>query len=51
VNKIAQSVREGRPGAILSSILSESTDGPIDDIGHAVLGAPNQVIVPIPSRN
>lgn len=50
VNKIQQALRDGRPGAILSSIFAESLDGPVDDLGHAVLGAPNKVIVPVSSN-
>lgn len=47
IGKIGQSIREGRLAGILSTTLSEATDGPIDDLGRAITGAPNTVVRPV----
>ena len=47
VDKIRESIRDRSIPRILSTTLSESLDGPVNDIGHGVLGAPNTEIKPV----
>lgn len=47
VAKIRDSIRGRRIFGTLSTILAEATDGPVDDLGHAILGSPKTMIKPV----